>query len=200
MALRMGVDIGGTFTDLLLVDDRTGRVTIEKGLTTYPDPAEGVMAVVAQAIDHAEVSLAGVEVLVHGTTLAINTLIERTGSRTALFATSGHRDAIEIRREQRYDMYDVLLEAPEPLAPRHLRFDIEERIGADGEVLVPLNRRQVTRLLRRLAQRGVESLAVCLLHSYRNAAHELAIADIARDAGPGLRVSLSSRVAPEIKE
>lgn len=200
MAVRMGVDIGGTFTDLLLVDDRSGRVTIEKGLTTYPDPSEGVMAVVAQATAYAGASLGDVEVLVHGTTLAINTLIERTGSRTALFATRGHRDAIEIRREQRYDMYDVLLEAPEPLAPRHLRFDIEERVTADGLVAVPLNREQVAQLLRRLEQRGIEALAVCLLHSYRNAAHESEIADLAKDAAPELRVSLSSRVAPEIKE
>jgi N-methylhydantoinase A len=200
MGLRMGVDIGGTFTDLLLVDDRTGRVTVEKGLTTHPDPAEGVMTVVAQAMDHADASLADVEVLVHGTTLAINTLIERTGSRTALFATRGHRDAIEIRREQRYDMYDVLLEAPEPLAPRHLRFDIEERVTADGRVMTPLDREQVAQLLRRLRERGIEALAVCLLHSYRNPAHEAAIAEVAEDAAPGLRVSLSSRVAPEIKE
>jgi N-methylhydantoinase A len=200
MAVRMGVDIGGTFTDLLLVDDRSGQVTIEKSLTTYPDPSEGVMAVVAQATARAGASLADVEVLVHGTTLAINTLIERTGSRTALFATRGHRDAIEIRREQRYDMYDVLLEAPEPLAPRHLRFGIEERMTADGRVAVPLNREQVAQLLRRLEQRGIEALAVCLLHSYRNPVHESAIAEIAKDAAPALRVSLSSRVAPEIKE
>jgi N-methylhydantoinase A len=200
MALRMGVDIGGTFTDLLLVDDRTGHVTIEKGLTTYPDPAEGVMAVVAQAIDHAGASLADVEVLVHGTTLAINTLIERTGSRTALFATRGHRDAIEIRREQRYDMYDVLLEAPEPLAPRHLRFDLDERLTADGRVMTPLNREQAAALLRRLKERGIEALAVCLLHSYRNPVHESAIAELVKETAPGLRVSLSSRVAPEIKE
>src|SRR6266513_3453322 len=196
----MGVDIGGTFTDLVLVDDRPGRVIIEKSLTTYPDPSEGVMAVVAQAMAHAGASLADVDVLVHGTTLAINTLIERTGSRTALFATRGHRDAIEIRREQRYDMYDVLLEAPEPLAPRHLRFDIEERVTADGQVARPLNREQVVQLLRRLEQRGIEALAVCLLHSYRNPVHELAIADIAKDAAPALRVSLSTQVAPEIKE
>ncbi len=196
----MGVDIGGTFTDLLLVDDRAKRMVIERGLTTYPDPTEGVMGVVLRATERAEVPLRDVEVLVHGTTLAINTLIERTGAPTALFATRGHRDAVEIRREQRYDMYDVLLEAPEPLAPRYLRFDIEERMTAEGEVAVPLNREQVARLLRRLQQRGVQALAVCLLHSYRNPAHELAIADIARDAAPDLRVSLSSRVAPEIKE
>src|SRR5579871_772252 len=196
----MGVDIGGTFTDLLLVDDRAKRIVNEKGLTTYPDPTEGVMAVVLQATKRAEMPLGDIEVLVHGTTLAINTLIERTGSSTALFATRGHRDAIEIRREQRYDMYDVLLEAPDPLAPRYLRFDIEERMTADGEVAVPLDREQVAGLLRRLEQRGVQALAVCLLHSYRNPAHELAIADIARDAAPALRISLSSRVAPEIKE
>ena len=200
MTMRMGVDIGGTFTDLLLVNDRSGQIIIEKVLTTYPDPSDGVMTAVEQAIAHAGASLGDVEVLVHGTTLAINTLIERTGSQTALFATQGHRDAIEIRREQRYDMYDVLLEAPEPLAPRHLRFDVEERVSADGEIVRPLNRDQVAQLLRRLEQRGIEALAICLLHSYRNPAHELAIAEIAKDAAPRLRLSLSSRVAPEIKE
>jgi len=200
MTMRMGVDIGGTFTDLLLVDDRSGRITIEKVLTTYPDPSDGVMAAVGQAVAHAGASLKDVEVLVHGTTLAINTLIERTGSPTALFATQGHRDAIEIRREQRYDMYDVLLEAPEPLAPRHLRFDIEERVSADGEIIHPLNRDQVAQLLRRLEQRGIEALAICLLHSYRNPTHERAVAEIANAAAPRLRISLSSRVAPEIKE
>ena len=198
--MRMGVDIGGTVTDLLLVNDRTGRTAVQKVLTTYPDPSAGVMAAVQGAIRDTGSSLADVEVLVHGTTLAINTIIERTGSLTALFATSGHRDAIEIRREQRYDMYDVLLEAPEPLAPRHLRFDIDERIAADGTVIRAVDRPQVARLIRRLAQRGVESLAVCLLHGYRNAAHELAVAEIARDEAPALRISLSSRVAPEIKE
>jgi N-methylhydantoinase A len=198
--MRMGVDIGGTFTDLLLVDDRSGRITVEKVLTTSPDPSDGVMAAVEQAMRNTASSLGDVQVLVHGTTLAINTIIERKGARTALFATRGHRDAIEIRREQRYDMYDILLEAPEPLAPRHLRFDIDERITADGEVVLPLNHAQVTQLIRRLGQRGVDCLAVCLLHSYRYAAHETAVADIARDVAPNLRLSLSSRVAPEIKE
>jgi len=196
----MGVDIGGTFTDLLLVDDRGGRIVVEKVLTTHPDPSDGVMTAVAQAMAHAEARLADVTILVHGTTLAINTVIERTGSLTALFATRGHRDAIEIRREQRYDMYDVLLETPEPLAPRHLRFDIDERTTADGGIVSALDHEQVERLLRRLEQRGVDALAVCLLHSYRNPAHEAAIARIAERAAPGLRVSLSSRVAPEIKE
>jgi N-methylhydantoinase A len=200
MGMRMGVDIGGTFTDLVLVNDRSGQIVVEKVLTTSPDPSDGVMAAARQAVAHAGASLEDVEVLVHGTTLAINTLIERTGSRTALFATQGHRDAVEIRREQRYDMYDVLLEAPEPLAPRHLRFDIEERMTADGEVAVPIHRGQVERLLRRLQERGIEALAVCLLHSYRNAAHEQTIADIAAAAAPRLRVTLSSQVAPEIKE
>jgi N-methylhydantoinase A len=198
--MRMGVDIGGTFTDLLLVDDASGRIAVEKVLTTSPDPSVGVMTAVEQAVRNSGSPLGNVDVLVHGTTLAINTVIERTGTLTALFATRGHRDAIEIRREQRYDMYDVLLEMPEPLAPRHLRFDIEERITAEGEVILPLDRRQVANLLRRLAERGVQALGVCLLHSYRNPVHELAIADIAKEAAPTLQVSLSSRVAPEIKE
>ena len=198
--MRVGVDIGGTFTDLLLVDDRSGRIVVEKVLTTQLDPSEGVMTAVAQAMEDAGAPLGGVSVLVHGTTLAINTLIERKGSVTALLATSGHRDAIEIRREQRYDMYDVLLETPQPLAPRRLRFDIDERITADGAIVTALNAAQVQRLLRRLEQRGVEAVAVCLLHSYRNPAHEQAVGDIAKDTAPRLRVSLSSSVVPEIKE
>lgn len=198
--MRLGVDIGGTFTDLLLVDEDTGTTQIVKVLTTSADPAQGVMAAVAQAVEASDKPLGEVDILVHGTTLVTNTVIERKGSRTALLATRGHRDAVEIRREHRYAMYDVLLEMPEPLAPRYLRFGIEERTAASGRVVRPLNREQVAQLIRRLAARGVEALAVCFLHSYRNPNHELEVKAIAAEVAPGLHVSLSSEVAPEIKE
>jgi N-methylhydantoinase A len=198
--VRLGVDIGGTFTDLLLVDEDTGTTQIVKVLTTSADPSQGVMAAVAQAVEASGKALGEVEILVHGTTLATNTVIERKGSPTALLATQGHRDAVEMRREHRYAMYDVLLEMPAPLAPRYLRFGIEERISAAGDVVQPLNRKQLVQLVRRLAARGVEALAVCFLHSYRNPAHELEVKAIAEAVAPELHISLSSQVAPEIKE
>ena len=198
--MRLGIDIGGTFTDLLLVDDTTGDVCVVKVLTTSEDPALGVMTAVSRALKESSSCLADIEILVHGTTIATNTIIERKGSCTALLATQGHRDAVEIRREHRYDMYDVLVEMPEPLAPRYLRFDVEERISARGEVILPLDRTQVHRLLQRLADRGVEAVAVCFLHSYRNPAHERAVKEIAEQLSLGIQVSLSCEVAPEIKE
>ncbi|RJQ09515.1 MAG: hydantoinase/oxoprolinase family protein [Bacillota bacterium] len=198
--MRLAVDIGGTFTDLLLVDDDSGEIWIEKVLTTYPDPSEGFLNAVQKASAASKRPLSGVDVLVHGTTLGINAIIERKGSPTALLATEGFSDSVELRREQRYVMYDLLLELPEPLAPRNLRFGIRERVTSQGEVLVPLDTEQVAKLLSRLTARGIEAVAVCFLHSYRNPAHETAVAEIAREVAPGLNVSLSSRVNPEVKE
>ncbi|HBY95144.1 MAG TPA: methylhydantoinase, partial [Chloroflexi bacterium] len=198
--MRLGIDIGGTFTDLLLVDDETGGVRIVKVLTTPADPSRGVVEAVDRALAEPNRALSEVSVLVHGTTLITNTIIERKGARTALLATEGHRDAVEIRREHRYEMYDVLVEMPKPLVPRHLRFGIDERISPQGEVLRPLDREQVERLVRRLQERGIEAIAVSFLHSYRNPVHELAVKEIVARVAPDLYVSLSSQVAPEIKE
>jgi N-methylhydantoinase A len=198
--MRLAVDIGGTFTDLLLVDDPAGEIWIEKVLTTYPDPSEGFLKAVERALSASGQPLSSVDILVHGTTLGINAIIERKGSLTALLTTEGFRDSVALRREQRYVMYDLLLELPEPLALRNLRFGIRERITAQGEVLLPLDREQVARLLSRLAARGVEAVAVCFLHSYRNPAHETAVAEIAAEVAPQLHVSLSSWVNPEMKE
>lgn len=198
--MRLAVDIGGTFTDLLLVDDSSGDIWIEKVLTTYPDPSDGFLNAVEKATTASRQPLSRVDVLVHGTTLGINAIIERKGSPTALLTTEGFSDGIEIRREQRFVMYDLLLDLPAPLAPRNLRFGIRERITAQGEVLLPLDREQVARLLSRLEARGIEAVAVCFLHSYRNPVHETAVAEIAREVSPRLHVSLSSRVNPEMKE
>src|SRR5919199_777426 len=197
---RVGIDVGGTFTDLLLVDDATGEITVGKELTTPADPAQAIEAVLDGALAARGLAPAALGRLIHGTTLVTNALIERKGARMALLATRGFRDAVEIGREHRYDLYDLFLEMPRPLVQRYLRFDVPERILADGSVRDPLDEAYVERLLRELAARGVQAVAVCFLHGYHNPAHEQAVARIAARVAPGLRVGLSSEVAPELRE
>ncbi len=193
--MRIGVDIGGTFTDLCAVDE-TGIVAVGKVLTTHDEPAraveEGLVALLPD--------LGAVEQVVHGTTLVTNALIERTGSRTALLATAGFRDVLEMRREHRYELYDLHLELPAPLVPRHLRFDVPERILADGSVHTGLDEEYVARLGRELADRGIEAVAVCFLHAFTNPVHERRAGEILAEVAPSLRVALSSEVVPEIRE
>ncbi|MDS0137235.1 MULTISPECIES: hydantoinase/oxoprolinase family protein [unclassified Amycolatopsis] len=193
--MRIGVDIGGTFTDLCAVDE-TGIVAVGKVLTTHDEPARAVEEGLAALLP----DLGAVEQVVHGTTLVTNALIERTGSRTALLATAGFRDVLEMRREHRYELYDLHLELPAPLVPRHLRFDVPERILADGSVHTGLDEQYVTRLGRELADRGIEAVAVCFLHAFTNPAHERRTAELLAEVAPSLRVALSSDVVPEIRE
>ncbi|GAA1961339.1 hydantoinase/oxoprolinase family protein [Amycolatopsis minnesotensis] len=193
--MRIGVDIGGTFTDLCVLD-ATGVVAVGKVLTTHDEPARAVEEVLRATLADA----GPVTQLVHGTTLVTNALIERKGSRTALLATAGFRDVLQMRREHRYELYDLLIELPEPLVPRHLRFDVPERILADGTVDTPLDEEYVARLGRELAVRGIEAVAVCFLHAFTDARHERRVAEILREVAPGLRVALSSEVVPEIRE
>ncbi|MEU0793549.1 hydantoinase/oxoprolinase family protein [Amycolatopsis sp. NPDC005961] len=193
--MRIGVDIGGTFTDLCAVDE-TGIVAVGKVLTTYDEPARAVEEGLAALLTDP----GAVEQVVHGTTLVTNALIERKGSRTALLATAGFRDVLEMRREHRYELYDLHLELPAPLVPRHLRFDVPERILADGSVRTALDEAYVVRLGRELADRGIEAVAVCFLHSFTNPAHERRAAEILAEVAPTLRVALSSDVVPEIRE
>jgi N-methylhydantoinase A len=195
---RVGVDIGGTFTDLLLVDD-DGRAVIGKTLTTQADPSLAVERELRGALEAGGIS-GGRGILVHGTTLATNALIERKGPPTALLSTAGFRDALEIGREHRFDLYDLNLEFPRPLVPRHLRFDIPERLTADGSVLQALDESQVRRLVAELRDKGIRAIAVCYLHSFRNPVHERRTAAIIAEVAPNIRVSLSSEVAPEIRE
>ncbi|MGV9365132.1 hydantoinase/oxoprolinase family protein [Amycolatopsis sp. NPDC003731] len=193
--MRIGVDIGGTFTDLCAVDE-TGIVAVGKVLTTHDEPARAVEEGLAALLP----DLGAVEQVVHGTTLVTNALIERTGSRTALLATAGFRDVLEMRREHRYELYDLHLELPAPLVPRHLRFDVPERVLADGSVHTGLDEQYVTRLGRELADRGIEAVAVCFLHAFTNPAHERRTAELLAEVAPSLRVALSSDVVPEIRE
>ncbi|MBL8095119.1 MAG: hydantoinase/oxoprolinase family protein [Anaerolineales bacterium] len=198
--MRIGIDIGGTFTDLVLIDDATGAVLVGKALTTPADPARGFLQVLHEALARAGRPLTQARTLVHGTTLVTNALIERSGARTALLATQGHRDMVEIGREQRFDLYDLTLQRPAPLAPRWLRFDVPERILADGSVRDPLDVAFVEALAIELAANDVSAVAICFLNSYLNPLHEQAAAAAIRRAAPGLRITLSAEVAPEIRE
>ena len=197
---RLGVDIGGTFTDLVWVDDLTGEVRVGKLLTTPKDPAQAVEQGVLGLLQEAGAAAGGVRGLIHGTTLATNALIERKGARTGLLTTAGFRDALEIGREGRYDMYDLFIDPPAPLVPRHLRHEVPERIGADGSVTRPLDLAGARAAIAGLIAEGVEAIAISLLHSYRNPVHEEALARLVAEQAPGLPVSCSSEVVPEIRE
>ena len=197
---RIGVDIGGTFTDLLLIDDLSGETVVGKVLTTPDDPSRGVEEVLVRALDRSGLQTSDVRHLVHGTTLVTNTIIERKGARTALLTTRGFRDSVEIGREHRYELYDLFLELPRPLTPRRLRFDITERTAAGGAVLQEVDQREVEALAAELAERGIEAVAISFLHSFANPANELAARRAVNRAAPGLRVSISSEVSPEIRE
>src|SRR5262247_462521 len=197
---RIGVDIGGTFTDLVWVDDATGAVQVGKLLTTPKDPSQAVEEGVVAVLNDARSLATDVRSLIHGTTLATNALIERKGARTGLLTTAGFRDAVEIGREGRYDMYDLFIDQPSPLVPRHLRLEVTERMLADGRVLTPLGPASAREAIERLHAASVEAVAICLLHAYRNPAHERALRDICAQMAPHLAVSCSSDVVPEIRE
>jgi N-methylhydantoinase A len=198
-SLRVGVDIGGTFTDLCVVGEH-GLVAVGKTLTTPHEPARAIETILRETLEAHAIAIADVAGIVHGTTLVTNAIIERKGSPTALLATAGHRDAIEIARERRYEIYDLEIDLPRPLVPRHLRFDAHERTLADGTIEQPVDTVHVERLARELADAGVEALAISFLHSFTNPENERRAAEAVRRAAPGLRVAISSEVVPEIRE
>jgi N-methylhydantoinase A len=196
----LGVDIGGTFTDFVLCHAPTGRVWLGKRLTTAEEPARAVHEGLAELSAQAGAAGADLEVVIHGTTLITNALIERKGARTALLATDGYRDLLEIGTELRYDPYDLFLEVPEPLVPRALRFDVPERLDAAGRVRLPLDAGAVAKIAAVLREAGVEAVSVCFLHAFLEPAHERQARDVLAREVPGLAVSLSHEVAPEIRE
>ncbi len=197
-AIRLGVDIGGTFTDVALeIGDR--RFTA-KGLTTPRAPEQGVLAIVGAVIAEAGIRPDDVALIIHGTTLATNALIERKGAKTALLTTEGFRDVIEIRHENRFEQYDINIDLPPPLVPRRLRLPIRERIDAQGQVLVPLDQDSVARALDALASQNVEAIAVGFLHSFTNPDHERRVGDAVARRFPDVAVTLSSDVSPEMRE
>jgi N-methylhydantoinase A len=195
---RLGVDIGGTFTDVVL-ETAQGRYST-KVLTTYAAPEDAIIDGLHQVCRKAGISAQQIGQIIHGTTLATNSLIERRGARTALITTKGFRDVIEMRTESRFEQYDLNLKLPDPLLPRERRYVLEERIGASGEVLIPLTRAAVEQLADELAPANYESIAVGLLHSYVNDAHEKMVRDVLGEKLPGVLVSLSSEVSPQMRE
>lgn len=197
---NIGIDIGGTFTDFVACDTGTGALSSLKIPTSPEDPARAVFEGLEILRDSRGLQPADTAVIVHATTLATNTLIEGTGARVALIASGGFRDILEMRRETRYDDYDLTIEFPEPLVPRRRRHAIAERVLADGTVRVPLDEAGTRSLLANLRGDEIEALAVCLMHSWKNPWHEERIGAMAADILPAIPVSLSSQVQPEIRE
>jgi N-methylhydantoinase A/oxoprolinase/acetone carboxylase beta subunit len=197
---RLGVDIGGTFTDFVLEEVGTGRLHLAKTLTTPGDPSDAVMAGLAELLARSGVAAAAISQIVHGTTLGTNAVIERTGARTGLLTTEGFRDVLAIGREARYDYYDLQLELPQTLVPRPLRLGVAERMDRDGKVVAALDREQLAAAVAALRQAGVASIAICYLHAHKNGAHEAETAAHIAAVAPEIYVSLSSQVAPEIRE
>jgi len=198
--LSLGIDIGGTFTDLVVLDPRDGRAVIWKESTTPDDPARGALIGTRAVLEKAGVTPAEIGRVVHATTLFTNALIERKGAKTGLLTTAGFEDTLEIGRERKYELYDIFIEMPKPLVPRAWRRGVPERLAPDGSVVRPVDIAAALRAVEALVAAGVESLAVCFLHSYANAAHERAVAEAVARRFPALSVSISAEVAPEIRE
>jgi len=196
--VRLGVDIGGTFTDVVL--EAAGRLTTVKVLTTYSAPEYAILDGIARVCAEAGIAPAEVALIIHGTTLATNSLIERRGAKTALITTKGFRDVIEMRTESRFEQYDLNLRLPEPLIARNHRHVLDERIGAQGQVLKPLARAEVEALADRLKRGGYQSIAVGLMHAYANDAHERLVREVLAERLPGVDISLSSEVSPQMRE
>ncbi len=195
---RLGVDIGGTFTDVVLeVGD---ELFSTKVLTTYTAPEDAIIDGMHQVLKKAGLAPSAIGQIIHGTTLATNALIERRGAKTALITTEGFRDVIEMRTESRFEQYDLNLELPEPLLPRQSRLTLTERVNASGEVLCALDEAEIETVADTIAQAGYESVAVGLLHSYANPVHENMIRDVLTKRLPHVMVSLSSEVSPQMRE
>ncbi len=198
MSSRLAVDIGGTFTDVVLETGATSHSI--KVLTTPDAPERAVLEGVRSILAEAKCRPQDVTLVVHGTTLATNALIERKGARTALITTEGFRDSVEMAWEHRFEQYDIYMERPQPLVPRDLRFGVPERVASDGAVLLALDEAAVRRVAAQLKAEGIEAVAVCFLHSFTNEAHERRTAAILAEELPGVAISLSCEVCPEIRE
>lgn len=195
---RLAIDIGGTFTDIVLEQD--GELNTSKVLTTPAAPEDGVLNGIEQVLAKAGTASGDIGILLHGTTLATNAIIERKGANVALITTDGFRDVLEIGYESRFNQYDIFIDKPTPLVPRHRRFTVPERVDVHGRVLLDLDEDAVQALLPKLDRAGVESIAIGFLHGYANPAHEQRAREIIEAARPDLSITLSSEVCPEIRE
>jgi N-methylhydantoinase A len=199
VAYRIGFDVGGTFTDFAL-QSPAGELTTGKRLTTYPDPSEACLAGLDELVERGGIAWSDVAQLVHGTTLGSNIVIERKARGVGLLTTRGFRDVLVIGREKRYQVYDLQIEKPVPLIPRRFIGEVHERILADGSVRDPLDEEDARRAIRELVARGVQTIAVCLLHAYLNPAHERRLAELVAAAAPSVTVTLSHEVSPTFRE
>lgn len=197
---RIGVDVGGTFTDFTLLDDTTGEVHFFKTSSTPHDPSEAIENGLRDMLGELGFDPGGVTYLAHGTTVATNIVIERRGARTGLVTTRGFRDVLELGRQARPSIYDYRVEKPPVLIPRDRRVEVLERIGPDGEVLQELDEASLREAVSRLAETGVESVAICFLHSYRRPEHEARAKEVVRELLPDAYISLSSEILPEFRE
>lgn len=197
----VGIDIGGTFTDFALVNNSDGSIALYKELTTTENPAVGALEGCRQILAENDVVFEEIETVIHGTTLVSNTIINKSGATTGLLTTNGMKDVLELRRGWRYDVYDWQLEYPDPIVPRNRSLQLDERINADGDVLTPLDPSDVrTKIDSLVDNHSVESIAVSLLHAYESDEHEQAIGEILADEYPDISFSLSSEIAPIIRE
>lgn len=199
MGARIGADVGGTFTDIV-VERADGTLHSTKVLTTHDAPERGILDGISLVADEAGVALADVDQIIHGTTLATNALIERRGARTALVTTAGFRDVIETRTESRFEQYDLDIVLPRPLIERRDRFTVTERLNARGETLVPFDEDEARSVIATIGDAGYESVAVGFIHAYRNAVHEHRFRDLLRAELPDVAVSISSEVSPQMRE
>jgi N-methylhydantoinase A len=197
---RLGVDIGGTFTDIVLVDEFDGSIKVVKVSTVPDDPSIGFLDGVTAAFEKFGIAAADIEFVVHGTTIATNTIIQGKGAKTGLMTTAGFSDVLEIAYQTRPTLYDLFYEKPKPLVDRYMTAGVRERIGADGQVIVPLDEADVEAAARRLIADGAEAITIAFLHSYRDPAHERRAAEIVSSISPDLTVVLSSNVCPEYRE
>src|SRR5882757_958863 len=198
--LSLGIDIGGTFTDLVILDPDSGETAVWKESTTPEDPSRGAIEGLQKLLQRSGRAPERIGRVVHATTLFTNALIERKGSPTGLITTAGFGDVLEIGRERKYELYDLFLEMPAPLVARPWRREVAERLAADGSVEIPLDVSAVLRQAESLVAEGARSLAICFLHSYANPAHERAAAEAVARRFPDLSLSLSCDIAPEIRQ
>jgi N-methylhydantoinase A len=199
-SLSLGIDIGGTFTDIVIYSQSDGRVFSHKELTTPNDPTEGAIRGIRTLFERERISAKAVSRVIHATTLFANALIERRGARTGLITTAGFRDTLEMRREFKYDLYDLFIEIPDALIPREFRLEVKERVRPGGAIDTPLAEEEVLKAGRVLSEKGVQSVAVAFLHAYANPDHERGARDLLEKHFPRLYVSISSEVAPQIRE
>jgi N-methylhydantoinase A len=198
--IRVGIDVGGTFTDFVLVDENRDLIFTGKRLTTSEDPSIAITEGLERLVEEAGTSVPELDAVVHGTTLVANTIIERKGAKIGLITTEGFRDSLEMGREIRYDLYDLFFEKPKPLAPRFLRLAINERINSNGKILRPLDESGLQDAAQQLKEEGVEAIAICFMHSYANDSHERRAKEVLETAFPDIPITTSTEVAPEIRE